>query len=154
MQDWGNNRPGDDFEKVIEPVRDHTRLTGPFSASEMPSLYRQIDASLLVYPRSDWFRNITPRKFFDSLANGVPVIMTDIGRLGAVIQKHECGFVVEENDVDSITAAMRGLIEDVPLRRRMADNSLRLAATEYDWNRMAEQYVSLQETLLSESGSG
>src|SRR5690606_14820766 len=75
----------EDFERLIEPVRDHLRLTGAFAAEEMPRLYHEIDVSLFVYPRSDWFRNITPRKFFDSLANGVPVIMTDIGGLGPVI---------------------------------------------------------------------
>jgi len=139
----------DDFHELIEPVRDHIRLTGPFSANEMPALYHQIDVSLFIYPQNDWFRNITPRKFFDSLANGVPVIMTDIGRLGGVIREHECGFVVEDGDVDSITAAMMRMIEDVPLRRRMAENSLRLATTEFDWSKMAAQFVSLQEALLN-----
>jgi len=139
----------DDFHELIEPVRDHIRLTGPFSANEMPALYHQIDVSLFIYPQNDWFRNITPRKFFDSLANGVPVIMTDIGRLGGVIREHECGLVVEDGDVDSITAAMMRMIEDVPLRRRMAENSLRLATTEFDWSKMAAQFVSLQEALLN-----
>jgi glycosyltransferase involved in cell wall biosynthesis len=141
----------EDFDKLIEPVRDRVQLTGAFSASEMPNLYHQIDASVFIYPRSDWFRNITPRKFFDSLANGVPVIMTDIGRLGPVIREHECGFVVEENDPDAIAAAMKRIIEDVPLRRRMAENSLQLAKTEFDWNRMAGRYVALQHSLLAES---
>lgn len=141
----------EDFEALIAPVRNHLRLTGAFAAEEMPRLYGEIDVSLFVYPRSDWFRNITPRKFFDSLANGVPVIMTDIGGLGPVIREQMCGSVVSDADIEAITRAMKQLIQDVPLRREFAENSLRLAQTQFSWDNMAERYLALQQTLLEEA---
>jgi len=141
----------EDFEKLVDPVRDHLRLTGAFAAEEMPRLYGEIDVSLFVYPRSDWFRNITPRKFFDSLANGVPVIMTDIGGLGPVIREQMCGTLVSDTDIEDIARAMKQLIQDVPLRRELAENSLRLAQTQYSWDNMAERYLALQQTLLEEA---
>jgi glycosyltransferase involved in cell wall biosynthesis len=141
----------EDFERLTEPVKDHLRLTGAFAAEEMPRLYNEIDVSLFVYPRSDWFRNITPRKFFDSLANGVPVIMTDIGGLGPVIREQMCGVVVPDTDVEAVVLAMKHLIIDVPLRRELAENSLRLSQSQFSWNHMAERYLSLQQTLLAET---
>ena len=143
-----------DFDQAIEPFRDRVQRVGAFPAEHMPELYDRIDVSLLIYPKSNWFREITPRKFFDSLANGVPVIMTDIGRLGAVIQKHEIGYVVDENDVEGIVQAMLDFAGNEEKRRRMSENALRLAQTEFSWERMADKYVSYQQDLIAScSGS-
>lgn len=143
-----------DFLRLIEPVQDCAQIIGAYPVEKMPELYQRIDVSLLIYPWSAWFRNITPRKFFDSLANGVPVIMTDIGGLGDIIRERRCGFVVDERDIDTITHAMTRLIEDTALRNEMAHNALRLAKTEFDWRTMARRYIGLQEDLLTLQTSG
>jgi len=137
----------EDFLRMIEPIRNRLQLLGAYPAQKMPDLYRQIDVSLLIYPKSAWFRNITPRKFFDSLANGVPVIMTDIGELGDIIRSRKCGLVVDEQDNDTIFDAMARMIEDTVLRRTMALNALSLATTDFNWNTMARRYVDLHKDL-------
>ena len=136
------------FRSLIEPIQSHVEFLGAYPAEKMPEIYRRIDISILIYPRNDWFRNITPRKFFDSVANGVPVIMTDIGGLGNVITKEECGLLVDEEDIDTITEAMIKAIEDVRVRKKMAFNALHLAQTEYDWKRMAAKYIDIQQQLM------
>jgi glycosyltransferase involved in cell wall biosynthesis len=137
-----------DFLRLIEPVRDRVQLMGAYPAQKIPDLYRQIDVSLLIYPKNAWFQNITPRKFFDSLANGVPVIMTDIGGLGDIIRERKCGLVVDERDIDTIIDAMARMIEDTVLRKKMAVNALGLATTDFDWNAMARRYVGLHQDLM------
>ena len=138
----------EDFLRMIEPIRNRLQLLGAYPAQKMPDLYRQIDVSLLIYPKSAWFRNITPRKFFDSLANGVPVIMTDIGGLGDIIRERNCGLVVDETDIDTIRDAMTQLIEDTALRKEMGRNALSLAKNEFGWETMARRYIRLQEDLI------
>ncbi|MBI5233322.1 MAG: glycosyltransferase family 4 protein [Deltaproteobacteria bacterium] len=125
--------------KVADALRGLLILIPAYNASEMPALYAKIDVSLMIYRRTDWFRNITPTKFYDSLANGVPVIMTDIGGIGEIIQRHNCGLVVDENDVEGIARAMERLIEEPGLRRTMAQNGLRLIKEEFNWRRMEER---------------
>ncbi len=136
------------FHRLLEPVKEHVEYLGAYSAADMPDLYRRVDVSLLIYPRSEWFRNITPRKFFDSLANAVPVIMTDIGGLGPVIREREMGLVVSDTDIDDIAAAMLRCIEEPGLVRHMAEQALHQASTEYSWEEMERQYVALQNALL------
>jgi glycosyltransferase involved in cell wall biosynthesis len=137
-----------DFLRLIEPHRSFIEYIGPYNAEQMPELYRRIDVSLLVYPRNRWFRNITPRKFFDTLANGVPVIMTDIGGLGDTIKKHHCGLVVNEQDIETIFRAMRGMIESPDDRKQLAMHALKLSQTKFNWAKMAEKYVNLQNDLF------
>jgi glycosyltransferase involved in cell wall biosynthesis len=135
------------FQKAVEPLGESVSWTGPFPASRMPELYRQIRVSCLVYPKTDWFRNITPRKFFDSMANGVPVLITDIGGLGDVVRENRCGLVVDEKDVPGIVAAMERLVQDAPLVMEMRANALALARREYDWDAVSKKYARFLEEL-------
>ena len=135
------------FEKAIEPLGGAVVWTGPYRAGQMPELYGRIRVSCMVYPKTDWFRNITPRKFFDSMANGVPVLMTDIGGLGAVIREHRCGVVVDEKDVTGLCDAMETLITDERLVSELAANALALARRDFSWEAVSTRYVRLNEEL-------
>lgn len=137
-----------EFLSLIQPFRHRIEYIGPYCAEQMPELYRKIDVSLLIYPKSRWFRNITPRKFFDTLANGVPVIMTDIGGLGDIIRRFNCGLVVDEKQLKSIIKAMTHLIKSPEYRKELALNALKLSKTEFNWSRMAEKYIRLNKNLL------
>jgi glycosyltransferase involved in cell wall biosynthesis len=135
------------FLAEIAPLGDHVVCTGPYPSSEMPRLYRQIRVPCLIYPKSEWFRNITPRKFFDSLTNGVPVLMTDIGGLGEVVRRHHCGLVVDEKDLDGICEAMETLLSRPDLVQEMSRNALALARSEYSWDAVVRKYARLIEEI-------
>jgi glycosyltransferase involved in cell wall biosynthesis len=135
------------FDEAVQPLDDKVEWIGPYRASQMPELYGRIRVSCLIYPKTAWFRNITPRKFFDSMANGVPVLMTDIGGLGAVIREHRCGLVVDEKDIDGIREAMERLMSDDDLVDELAANALALARSDYSWEAVSARYVKLNEEL-------
>lgn len=138
----------DKFLSIIKPFEKNIDYAGAFSADRMPELYGKIDVSLLVYPRSRWFKNITPRKFFDSIANGVPVIMTDIGDLGDYINHKNCGIVVDENRIESVCRAMEKMIEKRDFLKKTTLKSFALGNTEFGWSRMATLYVNMQRDVI------
>ena len=135
-------------EAEVGPVLD---CVGSYDAARIPDLYRKIHVSCLVYPRNAWFRNITPTKFFDSISNGVPVIMTDIGGLGDIITEHRCGIVVDENDIDAICDAMLRLAKDRELLIDMARNALKLRKSVFSWEAMRDAYVKLLQDVCGSS---
>ena len=139
------------FAELVAPCRDRLEAIGAYDARTLPRLYERIDVSCMIYPRTDWFRNITPRKFFDSMANGVPVIITDIGGLGDVVRRHDCGIVVDDQDPAAIRAAMEALAGDEALRARMARGALALAQSEYGWTQLTNRYVALVNDLRAPS---
>lgn len=133
------------FRETVSPLGESVTWSGPYHAGDMPRLYSQVRVSCLIYPKTEWFRNITPRKFFDSMANGVPVLMTDIGGLGDVIREHRCGLVVDEKDLDGVCRAMETLIADEALVRELSNNALALARSEYSWEAVSRRYARLIE---------
>jgi len=136
-----------EFERIIKEMGPLVEYHGPYGAPEMKALYEKIDVSLLIYRRNDWFTHITPTKFYDTLANGVPVVMTDIGGLGPVIKERECGIVVDEKDSGSIVSAMERFITDNRFRREASKRGLSLIKEELNWEQAAlelkEIYASL-----------
>lgn len=136
-----------DLMLSIGDFSDRIELLGPYNAEEISNIYRRIDVSLMIYRKNDWFKHITPTKFYDSLANGVPVIMTDIGGLGEVIERYNCGIVVDENDIPGICKAMEQLIDDKELRREMSMNGLNLIKQEFNWKKMEAKLQHIYETI-------
>jgi len=141
-EDWEG-----EFQRLIEPIRDHVEVTGQFDVSEMPSLYRKIDLSVQLHQRTPWFQNITPTKLFESLGNGVPVVASDIGDYRELIERYPCGVVVDETDPVDICEKIEGLLKDPDTIQRMAQRGLDLVHKEYCWPVMAERLKQAYEEL-------
>ena len=135
------------FEALIEPFGDKITVHGTFDSAGMPELYRALDMSLVLARRTRWFRNITPTKLFDSMANGVPVLASDIGDVRDVIDEADWGIVVDERDPLSICNGIESIAETPGLRERMAAGALKLARERYTWEvyepAFLERYASL-----------
>ena len=137
------------FEALVKPLGDKVEIIGSFATSQMPELYAKIDISIMVYQLTDWFRNITPTKFFDSLVNGVPVIASDMGDLREIMEQCQCGILVEDpSDTDSICEAMRRLVDDAVVRLNLAENGLSAARQRFNWDLMAERLLTTYRKLL------
>ena len=137
------------LEELLEPIRDHVELYGSFHAKDLGGLYGKIDISVIVTRKTQWFRNITPTKLFDSLVNGVPVIANDIGEVSEILQEGSCGIIVDESDPESICDGIEQLSLNRELRSRMANNALNLAREKYTWEVYKEDFLSAYNSLLT-----
>jgi glycosyltransferase involved in cell wall biosynthesis len=138
------------FDDQVEKLRPSSNILGRYDSAMTPDLYSRIHVSVLTYPLSRFYRHITPLKFYDSISNGVPVIMSDIGDLGQVIRTHECGIVVDPEDVEAIRTAMDRLASDRQLLRTMSENALALAEREFSWERLERACCDAVAELLQD----
>jgi len=135
------------FAALIRPLGDRVQATGAFAASRIPEIYEKIDVSVMVCERDRWYRNITPTKFFDSLASGVPVIASDIGGLGELVNELRCGIIVDERNIEEIVAAMEYMVQHPQEREEMGKRALEAAQSEYNFDRMAKRLVDVYAQL-------
>lgn len=96
-----------------------------------------------------WFKNITPTKFFDSLAFGVPVIVSDMGGLNGIIEQYNCGIVVDEQNPKSVADAMETMIKHPEQRALMRVQGLKAIKEQFNWDRMKEKLLNTYDMLLS-----
>ncbi|SDF23268.1 Glycosyltransferase involved in cell wall bisynthesis [Blastococcus fimeti] len=75
------------------------------------------DAHVLVLPSH---AEGMPMSVLEAFAAGVPVVCTPVGGLAEVVVDGENGLLVPPGDVDALAGALARVLDDEPLRRRLA----------------------------------
>lgn len=108
-----------------------------YSAAEvlvMPSLYESFGMVAL-----------------EAMACGAPVIASEVGGLGFLVQDGETGFTVPDGEPDKLCEKLSLLLGDPCLREAMGRRAAQYALS-YDWEKIAKQVVQLYQTLLPSTG--
>ena len=79
----------------------------------------------------------------DLAAASVPVIGTDVPGIRDVIRHDENGLLVGAAGRPALPSAIAGMINDAPLRRRLAANGWRDVRERFSWTRVLPQYRQL-----------
>jgi len=137
-----------EFDRLLEPLREHVDITGAYDVSELVSLYQQIDVSLLLYGK-EAFGNVTPTKLFESMACGVPVVVSNTGDMPEVVRDADCGVVVDAEDPTSICEGIEKIAANPERLKQMSANAIRAADEKYTWEAVQEEFISAYRPLLS-----
>jgi D-inositol-3-phosphate glycosyltransferase len=113
--------------------RDQDTLPYYYSAAEalvMPSLYESFGMVAL-----------------EAMACGTPVIASEVGGLGYLVQNEVTGYTIPDSDPGALCQKISTLLNDTPLRERMG---LRAAdyALDYAWEKVAAQIVEVYKELV------
>ena len=80
--------------------------------------------------------------FVEAAASGLPVVAGDSGGVRSAVRDGETGFVVPPTDVEAIAAAVRSLITDEELRRRVGACGRDAVERYYNWDRVARETIA------------
>ena len=108
--------------------------TGSLHKEELATAYASAD--FFVFPSTtDTFGNVV----IEAQASGLPVIVSDVGGPKDLVEDGVDGFITKGLDLDALTAAVKQLVADPVLRRRMGEAS-RARVAERDWSRAARLF--------------
>jgi glycosyltransferase involved in cell wall biosynthesis len=80
------------------------------------------------------------------------VVATSAGAFPEVVADGLTGILVPPGDPDALASAIRGLLEDPDLCRRMGDAARRRVVRRFTWWETARQTVALYEEVIANSG--
>ena len=80
--------------------------------------------------------------FVEAGASGLPSIAGDSGGVRSAVRDGETGLVVSAEEVDQVTAALRRLLSDHDLRRRLGAAARTAVETHYNWDRVARETLA------------
>ena len=103
------------------------RLLGSLDASGVRSLLA--DSQVFVLP-SHWEGQ--PIAILEAMAAGLPVVVSSVGANPDVVRDGLDGFVVPSHDAPALAEALRRLIADPDLRKRMGASARERAEASYD----------------------
>ena len=124
-------------------VADRVQLRGRVDRAELPALLRSADAVLCV-PWYEPFGLVA----LEAMACGVPVVATAVGGLVDTVVDGVTGIHVPPRSPQHLAAALKSLLEDPVLRRRLGTAGARRARQRYGWNRVARSTLGVYGELL------
>ena len=84
--------------------------------------------------------------YAEALSHGLPVIGTTAGAIPDTVPQ-EAGLLVTSGDVDALARALRLVIADADLRRRLSDAALAVARTLPTWQQSGAIFAAALEKL-------
>jgi glycosyltransferase involved in cell wall biosynthesis len=89
-----------------------------------------------------------PLAVLEALLARVAVVATDVGSIAEAVHHEATGLLVPRDDSDALADAIRKLLTDESLRRRLAEQGRRLVLERYTAEHMTHAFESLYEELL------
>lgn len=138
---------GDDPEGLSDGMGDHARydIRHRFIPDrEVAQLF--LDANVVVLPYAEASQSGVLHL---ACAFGKPVLVTDVGELGATVRSRDIGLVVPPGDAPALARAMERLSADALLRRRLGANARRWAEGDNAPEAVGASAARLYRSILS-----
>lgn len=95
-------------------------------------------------------RDGIPVAMMEALAMEVPVVSTPVSGIPELIRHEETGLLVSPKDPIALAEAMARLVQDEPLRRKLAKNGRLLVEKEHDIRKNASRLAGLFQQVVEE----
>ena len=123
-------------------------FTGRVPHSEVGKYYSLVD--LLVYPRKAMRLTnlVTPLKPLEAMAQGKPVLASDVGGHKELISDNETGFLFKAGDVEHLTERLLDLLADENKLKSVLSNGRNYVENVRNWRNSVSNYLPLYKKLI------
>ncbi len=117
-------------------VADRVTLPGPVPLDQLMAKYRDYDIFILPTQPGEGI----PRVLLEAMANGLPIVTTDVSGITSLITNQENGLLIPDASSDAVARAVKRLAQDGELRRRLIQGGYATART-YTLERQASDMM-------------
>ena len=140
-------------EMQIQPEWRKVNYVGKIQYEEVFPFMQQSSAGLAIRSYDDpnvGYKegSLGVNKFFEYMMAGIPIIASASNVWKEIIEKYECGILVDPNDNDSISSAINYIISNPNEAKRMGDNGLAAAKQFFHWGTQESILFEMYEQLL------
>ena len=139
------------FEKeILEGENaDYVHYEGMLGREEVYRLYSRCAIGLCTLLRVGQYAIMPnlPTKVYEYMAMGMPVILSDIPSIRAIIEKHKFGMLVDPENPEDIAEKVRYLYENPDEMRAMGKKGKELVYTEWNWKSEGEKLLDLYKKI-------
>jgi glycosyltransferase involved in cell wall biosynthesis len=119
------------------------RFLGPVPRARLPTLL--CEAHVFVLPSR--YENL-PLGILEAMACARPVVAARVGGVGEMVEDGAEGLLVPPEDPHALALALRRLLEDGPLRRRMGEAGRARVVARFGWDKVAAETEAFYGELL------
>lgn len=136
---------GDDFEAELRRLAADSGLSDRILFAgfrwDLPEVLAALD--IFVYPSIR--KDTSPLSLVSAMASGGPILASDVGGVAELLTHTEDGLIVPAADVDALGNALRWMLDDPDLRKRLGAAARRTAERSLSLSVFARQCESVFE---------
>jgi len=134
----GPLRPNIESQLAECGLSERVRLTGSLDPAQVD---RQYDAAGAVVLAS--FSEGVPVVLMEAMARGIPVVATNVGGVGELVQDNVNGLLVPPGDPKALADALARVLQDRSFARALGAKGVERVSGEFDLDRSVDQLQSL-----------
>jgi phosphatidyl-myo-inositol dimannoside synthase len=125
-------------------VADRCRLMGAVPLDRLMAMYRDYDVFILPTQPGEGI----PRVLLEAMANGLPVVTTDVSGIGSLVLDGRNGLLMPSATADAVAGAVGRIVQDGELRRRLIQGGYATARA----HTLERQAADLMQVVTRELG--
>ncbi|SIR48882.1 glycosyltransferase family 4 protein [Pontibacter lucknowensis] len=124
-------------------------LMPPQPRPDVFTLFKLADLALITFNDLPVLASNSPAKLYDSLACGVPVLVTNPGWTKTFVEQHNCGWYSPASQPELLAKKIKEIMADREKRRQAGANGQSIARQLFDRQQLAAQ---VEQVLLQVTG--
>lgn len=128
-------------------IERQTKFIGAIPHTDVPKHLQSLDIYCAL-SRSESFGVA----ILEASATELPVIVTNVGGLPEVVQDGKTGYIVEEEDLKTVTLRLKQLVEDQSLRQRLGKRGRQFVKETYSWSAVVPKMENIYHKVKQKSG--
>jgi glycosyltransferase involved in cell wall biosynthesis len=136
-------------ELIRRGIIQRFRIDERIPHDQVARVLSQAKIGIIPLPNLPKFLNNIPRKLFEFMAMGLPVVMSDLPPSRPFISNGTCGFMVPPGDYGSYAEAIIEILENPDRGQAMGQEGRRRIEQSYNWERESKKLLSLYDELLA-----
>lgn len=121
-------------------------MTGAVLPQQIPLLLQRMSVAVAPYPPMENFY-FSPLKVYEYMAAGLPVVVSNLGELGDLVQDHVNGFLVDAGDVDGMVNCIQKLVRSPLLRQKISHNAYETIINHHTWDQVVIKTLKMVNLL-------
>lgn len=85
----------------------------------------------------------SPTKLFEYMAMGKAIICSNMAQMSEILEQGKTAYMVEPGNIDELATAMKELVDDSELRRRLGDNARDEVIQKYTWDKHVDKILKV-----------
>ena len=126
-------------------IADRIFFTGFISDEKRNKLYQV--ANVAVFPSLYEPFGIVA---LEAMATETPVVVSDVGGLGGIVEHNHNGMKVEPNNPYQLARTVKHVLNKTKKAQKMAENGFELVKKDYTWDNIADRTIKLYHHVLEE----
>ncbi|MCX2928012.1 glycosyltransferase family 4 protein [Streptomyces sp. NEAU-W12] len=145
---------GPDLDRLAHRARQlglagTVEILGPTGYHDAPAVYRTGD----VFVSPTWAEGFS-NTILEAMASGLPVVSTDVVGVVDCVRDGFNGLLVPPRDPHALAEAVGRMVDDAPLRDRLARTALRQVRTRWSWPVAAARICGVYEEVRAARPAG